>query len=117
MKHRPHCKEKKSLSMPGLLGVVREVFSKTPRIVKRQKISLTDCLMSALAMFGMKSPSLLAFDGPKLEETVLHNLQTLYNVTCPPSDTYMREVLDEVDPRAIREAFCLCFTKLKEENF
>ena len=109
MKHRPHSKEKKSLSMPGLLGVVREVFSKISRTVKRQKISLTDCLMSALAMFGMKSPSLLAFDGPKLEEAVLHNLQTLYNVTHPPSDTYMREVLDEVDPRSIREAFLSVF--------
>ena len=109
MKHRPHQREKKTLSMTGLLGVVREVFTKIPRTVKRQTISLADCLMSALAMFGMKSPSLLAFDGPKLEETVLHNLQTLYEVSNPPSDTHMREVLDEVDPKALRETFLSVF--------
>ena len=66
MKRRPHPKEKKTLSISGLLGAVRDVFDKVARTVKRQKISMTDCLMSALAMFSMKSPSLLAFDGPAL---------------------------------------------------
>jgi len=105
MKHRPHQRAKKILSMPGLLGVIRKVFVKIPRSVKRQTISMTDCLMSALAMFGMKSPSLLAFDGPSLDDTTEHNLRTLYEVSNPPSDTHMREVLDEVDPKAIRETF------------
>ena len=75
MKRGPHSKEKKRLSMTGLLGVVREVFIKIPRMAKRQTISLSDCLMSALAMFGTKSPSLLAFDGPGLDDMVRHNLQ------------------------------------------
>ncbi len=109
MKHRPHQREKKTLSMRGLLGVVRKVFTKIPREVKRQTISMADCLMSALAMFGMKSPSLLAFDDPKLDDTVLHNLGTLYEVTNPPSDTHMRELLDEVDPKALRETFLSVF--------
>jgi len=109
MKCGPHSKEKKTLSMPGLLAVVRQVFANIPRAVKRQTISMMDCLMSALAMFGMKSPSLLAFDGPALEEPIRHNLQTLYEVANPPSDTHMREVLDEVDPRILREAFLSVF--------
>ena len=95
--------------MKGLLEVVREVFLKIPRAGKRQRISLADCLMSALAMFGVKVPSLLAFDSSKLEDTVLHNLNTLYEVTNPPSDTHMREVLDEVDPKALRETFLSVF--------
>lgn len=95
--------------MKGLLANIRDVFSKIPRAVKRQTISLTDCLMSALAMFGMKSPSLLAFDGPRLGCTIRHNLQTLYEVTNPPSDTHMREVLDEVDPKLLRETFLSVF--------
>jgi hypothetical protein len=95
--------------MKGLLQISQEVFAKVPRSVKRQKISLTDCFMSALAMFGMKAPSLFAFDGPKLEESVQHNLRTLYGVTYPPSDTHIREVLDEIDPRVIREAFLSIF--------
>jgi len=109
MKHRPHQRAKKTLSIKGLLGIVREIFAEIPREAKRLTISLTDCLMSALAMFGMKSPSLLAFDGPKLEDTVQNNLQTLYAVTNAPSDTHMREVLDEVDPRMLRETFLSVF--------
>jgi hypothetical protein len=109
MKHRPHQREKKTLSANGLLAMIRDIFTKIPREVKRQTISLTDCLMSALAMFGMKSPSLLAFDGPKLEATVQHNLKSLYEVSNVPSDTHMREVLDEVDPKALREAFTSVF--------
>ena len=97
--------------MKGLLKEAREIFSKIPINTKRQKISLADCLMSALAMFGMKSPSLLAFDGPKLEETVRHNLNTLYKVKNCPSDTRMREVLDEVDPKEIRKVFLSIFNK------
>ena len=113
MKRGPHYKEKKTLSVTGLLRVVRQVFAKIPRELKWQKISLTDCLMSALAMFGMKSPSLLAFDGPKLEETVQHNLRTLYKISRVPSDTRMREVLDEVDPKAIRETFLSVFYEVQ----
>ena len=96
MKYQPQQREKKNLSMKGLLGKVREIFEKIPRTVKREIISLADCLMSALAMFGIKVPSLLAFDKQKLEETVKHNLKSLYAVNKAPSDTRMREVLDEV---------------------
>src|SRR5258706_15505504 len=105
MKCRPHQNEKKDLSVKGPLANIRDIFFKIPRVVKRQTISLTDCLMSALAMFGLKSSSLLAFDGPKLGCTIRHNLQTLYEVNNPPSDTHMREVLDEVDPKTLRETF------------
>jgi hypothetical protein len=113
MKRGPHYREKSILSATGLLSVVREVFAKIPRTVKRQTISLSDCLMSALAMFGIKAPSLLAFDGPNLEETVQHNLKTLYQVSRPPSDTHMREVLDEVDPKALRETFLSVFHEVQ----
>ena len=109
MKHQPHRREKKTLSMKGLLEVVREVFAEIPTVVQRRKIGLADCLMSALAMFSMKSPSLLAFDGPTLEEPVRHNLRTLYDVANPPSDTYMREALDEVEPRVLRRTFLSVF--------
>jgi hypothetical protein len=57
----PHAK--KHLSMPSLLKTVRAVFEKIPDVVKRKTTySLPDCLMSALAMFSLKYPSLLQFD-------------------------------------------------------
>ena len=113
MKRGPHHREKNTLSATGLLSVVLGVFTKIPRAVKRQTISLSDCLMSALAMFGIKAPSLLAFDGPNLQETVQHNLKTLYQIGTPPSDTHMREVLDEVDPKALRETFLSVFHEVQ----
>jgi hypothetical protein len=67
MKRGPHQREKKALSAAGLLSLVRKIFSSIPATINSRKISLSDCLMSALAMFSLKSPSLLAFDEDKIE--------------------------------------------------
>ncbi len=61
--------------------------------------------MSAVAMFGLKFPSLLKFDEARSENRIKHNLRTLYHVQQAPSDTYMRERCDEADPFEIRKAF------------
>ena len=69
--------------------------------------------MSALAVFGLKYPSLLQFDETYEEATIRHNLKTLYKVNKAPSDTYMRKVLDEIDPQLIRPAFTALFSLLQ----
>jgi hypothetical protein len=61
--------------------------------------------MSGLAVFGLKFPSLLKFDESKNETRVKHNLRTLYHVQQSPSDTYMRERCDEVDPKEVRKVY------------
>lgn len=96
-----------------LLNLVQDVFLKIPSVVKAKKISLADCLMSALAMFSLKSPSLLAFDEMRSEELVAHNLKHLYGIDNTPCDTYMREVLDEVDPNAVRKSFLSIFHEVQ----
>lgn len=68
-------------------------------------ISLTDALMSGLAVFGLKYPSLLQFEGDKSEPTLQHNLSTLYGVERAPCDTQMRVILDPVEPRQLDPAF------------
>lgn len=65
--------------------------------------------MSGLAMFSLKFPSLLKFDENKAELEIKHNLRTLYNVEQTPSDTYMRERCDEVEPSEVRKAFKAVF--------
>lgn len=57
-------KERKLLSATGLLGKVRKVFEKIPTIRtnvrgRERNISLADSLMSALAMFNLKSPFMI----------------------------------------------------------
>ena len=57
---------RKYLSAQGLLGILHEQFQKIkqPRtlVARAMPITLTDCLMSGLAVFGLKFPSLLKFD-------------------------------------------------------
>lgn len=109
MKRGPHEREKKNLSAAGLFSLVREQFQQIANVRRERRVSLRDCLMSALAMFTLKSPSLLSFDEGRAEPIVQKNIQTLFKVEHVPSDTYMREVLDEVNPRDIRNSFLSVF--------
>jgi hypothetical protein len=80
-----------------------------------------DCVMSGIALFGLKYPSLLQFDQSREESTVAYNLKSLYGVENAPSDTYFREILDEVEPSKIRTGFKTLFRLLqtgkKLQNF
>lgn len=113
MKREPHKNENKSLSIKNLLRIAKEAFSQIGTERDPKEISTCDCLISALAVFSLKSPSLLAFDKQRQEETVQHNLQTLFSIKNVPCDTYMREVLDEIDPQMIRKAFLDVFHELQ----
>jgi hypothetical protein len=105
---------RKYLSASGLIGIVHEQFKKikVPRVLSKRSnpITLTDCLMSGLAMFSLKFPSLLKFDEQKNELEIKHNLHTLYRVGQTPSDTYMRERCDEVEPSEVRKVFKAIFS-------
>lgn len=72
-------------------------------------ISLADAMMSAFAMFSLKDPSLLAFDQRRQDE----NMKRLFQINRVPSDTYMREMLDVVEPVALRPAFRDVFRELQ----
>ena len=45
---------RKTLSAPGLLRVVRACFDEVNDPVSGRRFSLSDCLMSGLAVFGLK---------------------------------------------------------------
>ena len=108
-----------------LLSAIRKVFEsvndslnppdKDPR-GKQCQIPLVDCLMSGLAVFGLKFPSLLQFSDDREAEITKHNLETLYKVKQAPCDTYMRERLDAVDPKEMRKAFTTIFTKAQRSK-
>lgn len=110
--------EKKHLSAKGLLSKVRQCFEKVQRPIrcpqgKQPKIALADILMSGLAIFGLKMPSLLQYDRSRKETCIDHNLRTLYGIKTAPSDTYLREQLDDVDPRDVRGGFKAIFSELQ----
>lgn len=97
---------RKFLCADSLISSVFDLFQKIPdprKIPKNMTISFTDILMSGLAVFGLKFPSLLKYDQNR--SIIADNLKTLYHVKEAPSDTYLRERLDELNPNFVRPAF------------
>jgi hypothetical protein len=103
---------RKDLGIPSLIAHIHKLFSKIPdpRSLKKSDISIADHLMSGLAVFGLKCPSLLDYDRKRISEATAYNLRNLYIVNKPPSDTYLRERLDEVNPEKVRPAFKKLFS-------
>lgn len=102
----PQARLRKQLSAPGLLKTLRQVFEAVPEHRnERNQISLADALMSGLAVFGLKYPSLLKFDEAHNKGVIRHNLKRLYGVERAPCDTQLRTILDAVDPAHLRPAF------------
>ena len=107
---------RKHLSAPGLLSIIHRQFSKIPdprEFTENVTISITDHLMSGLAVFGLKCPSLLDYDRKRSDNIIAQNLRDLYLVNNPPSDTYLRERLDDVDPESIRPVFKQIFASFQ----
>jgi len=111
-------KEKVNLSAKGLLSKARKIFGSVKEPLKGDQgkskdIKISDCLMSALAIFKLKFSSLLQFDKEKIEEPVKTNLKNLFGINNVPSDTYIRERLDNIDPSDIRPAFKAIFSAIQ----
>jgi hypothetical protein len=103
-------KGRQHLSADALLRLVHSGFANIPDDRPDDvDISLADVLMSAFAMFSLKSPSLLAFDQQRAEG----NLHTIYGIERVPCDTYMREILDPVSPKSLRPVFKSLFRQLQ----
>ena len=101
---------RKHLSADALLSRLRMGFSTiADHRPGMHKIPLPDALMSAFAMFSLKSPSLLAFDDERKEG----NLQQVYGIGQVPCDSRMREILDPVEPQSLRPLFKSVFGALQ----
>ncbi len=96
-------KARQELSADGLLRRMRQGFG---RIADRRPmnvaIALPDALMSGLALFALKDPSLLAFDERRAAP---ENLRQVFGIETVPSDTQMRKILDDVAPEELRPLF------------
>ncbi len=99
----------KHLSADALFRNIHESFQDIldPR-TGRANVSLPDALMSGLAVFAFKDPSLLAFDQRRQRDE--ENLRMIFHVEHVPCDTRLREILDPVAPEQFRPAFRNVFT-------
>ena len=104
-------KLRKHLSANALLSKLRSGFADlADHRSGDADIALSDALMSAFALFSLKSPSLLAFDKERTED----NLQRIYGIKRVPCDTSMREILDPVEPESLRPMFQQVFRQLQQ---
>ena len=100
---------RKRLSADALFRNIHQTFHHVPDPRPADPtISLPDALMSGLAMFALKDPSMLAFDQRRQRDE--KNLQMIFHVEHVPADTTMREILDPVEPEQLRPAFRNVFT-------
>ena len=110
MPTRTSATDRTTLCAERLVSLARRSFSAIEDRRRQASItfSLPDTLLSALAMFQFKSPSLLHFDEHARGEdsaTLRSNLARLYRLAAVPSDTQMRSILDAVPFQALRPAF------------
>jgi hypothetical protein len=103
---------RKHLNADNLFSLVRKDFQKIPDLRDdNSKISLDDALMSALAVFQLKDPSLLAFDKRRREEP--ENLHTVFGIDNIPCDSHMRTILDPLALSSLRAPFCSVFRQIQ----
>lgn len=108
-------KTSSKLSAHNLLAAVRATFAD---IADKDNVTITlpDCLMSGLAIFGLKYSSLLQFEKNRVDGTVSHNLSALYGVSRTPCDTTMRERLDDIHPDNLRKAYKRLFALIQRNK-
>ena len=105
---------RKRWNAAGLLALSRRCFEGMGDGTPVRTYRLVDCLMSAVAVFGLKSPSLLQLDREvRLDGRVRGNLRRLYQVGRVPCDTRMRTRLDRVPASALRPVFRRLFRELQ----
>lgn len=109
---------RKHLNADALFSIIRGELAQIPdHRTGNVEIPLQDALMAAFAMFSIKSTSLLQFDQKRKDAAEVHNLKTLYGIDVIPSDTSMREICDEVDPKnAITPLFKTVFRQIQRGN-
>lgn len=102
-----------------LIRMVRTQFEKIQdnRVFSRKlTIKLSDCLMSCFAVFSLKWPSLLQYQANIRNEPIRKNLKLLYGIEHPPSDTYIRERLDKLDPVTLAPVYKKLFSLLQRNK-
>lgn len=109
---------RENLSIKNMIQIVHRLFEGIAdwRTSGAVKISLPDALMSALAVFGLKCESLLQFDEGMSSYETEQNIKNLYLVSEVPSDTRMREILDQVDPKEIKKALKVLFALAQRDR-
>ena len=102
-------KPSKHLSFDPLIKVIRDAAETLPDQRGDSDYSIADGVMSAIAMFSLKDPSLLAFQERRNDQ----NMKNIYRIQNVPSDTTVREMLDPIESDSLRPLFQEVYRKIQ----
>ena len=102
---------RKTALMGKLLELVRKQFERVNSGNDHPASTYTamDCLMSRLAIFIFKFPSMLKFDDARDEPVLCGNLRRMFGVERAPTDSTLCRRLDEIGPKAVHRALRTLF--------
>jgi hypothetical protein len=90
----------------NLILIISSAFAIIPDSRNRKvRFSLKNTLMAVGAMFSLKFRSLLEFDQPRDNKAACYNIEKLFGVKKIPSDSWVRELLDKVNPKSLENAY------------
>ena len=109
----------KSLTLESVIATLSTGFYKISdkRAPAKIKYPLHDVLMSGFAMMFFHHPSLLQYQERMKQKRGRSNLETIFQVKSVPSDTQMREILDEVRPESLRQLLPKLFDKVRRAGW
>src|SRR5260370_4188236 len=109
----------KSMNLEAIVELLATTFRavEDDRTPEQLRYSLLDTLMSGFAMMFFQHPSLLQFQRAMERKRRRCNLQTIFGVHEIPSDTQMREILDGVEPEALRGVFPQLWEKVRRAGW
>lgn len=109
----------KSLSFDAVRCLLSRTFHQMPdrRAPERLRFSMHDTLMSGFAIFFFQHPSLLKFQETMKLKRKQSNLERLFGTHSVPSDTQMREILDEAPTEPLRHLIALLFERVRRAGW
>src|SRR5215470_13297286 len=109
----------KSLTLEAIVDLLATRFGvmEDTRAAEQCRYALSDTLRSGFAMMFFQHPSLLQFQRAMEKRRQRCNLQTIFGVHAIPSDTQMREILDGVEPAALRDILPQLWEKVRRAGW
>jgi hypothetical protein len=106
---------KKHLSFSAMRKALSALFEEIddPRQAGKVDYCLHDCLMSTLAMMFFQDPSVLAFQRRMQQHLQDSNLKAMFAVENIPTDSALRQALDEVPTPTLHPAFSMLLGRLQ----
>jgi hypothetical protein len=108
----------KKIKIEACIDILRMGFDKFIDPRKGFKIiSLHDFLMSSYAVFALKYPSLLNFESAmRSDDERKKNLRSLFGVEQVPSDTHLRDIMDQISWKQFRPVFKKLFASVQDSK-